>query len=148
MKKWRLYIVDDIQDGELTAGDPPFPDHHKKQERGADDPMGTPRLRKSGLKGKDKGQKRQKRGLDGDMGSRVAPGLDPGRRRRCRRHQYMGGGKLVFDGEGKRNGRAGCRPAYHKQFEPPWLQGIEPCICRKREQRRLVEGPYAVRARG
>src|ERR1700760_4733366 len=42
MTKWRLHIVDDIQDGELAAGDPPFPDHHKKQERSAYDPMGTP----------------------------------------------------------------------------------------------------------
>ena len=42
MTKWGLHIIDDIQDGELAAGDPPFPDHHKKQECIANDPMGTP----------------------------------------------------------------------------------------------------------
>src|SRR5277367_4582898 len=102
-----LDVVDDMQDGELAASDPAFPDQHKKQERIADDPMGTSRLRKFRLKGEDQSQKREQRGLDDDIRSRVAPGLDPGWCRRCRRHQYMRGGKLVVDGKGKRNGRAG-----------------------------------------
>ena len=64
MTKWRLHVVYDIQDGELAAGDPPFPDHHKKQERIADDPMGTSRLRKFRLKDEDQSQKREQSSLD------------------------------------------------------------------------------------
>ena len=55
---------------------------------------------------------------------------------------------MVIDGEGKRNGRAGRCLAVHQQFEPPWLQRIEPGICRERKNRRMVEGPYAVMAAG
>ncbi len=61
MTEWRLHVIDDMQDGELAAGDPAFPDQHKKQERIADDPMGTSRLRKFRLKSEDQSQKREQR---------------------------------------------------------------------------------------
>src|ERR1700744_139035 len=60
----------------------------------------------------------------------------------------MRGGKLVIDGVGKRNGRAVRGLAVHQQFETPWLQRIEPGICRERENRRVIEGPDAVAAAG
>src|ERR1700722_7825731 len=60
----------------------------------------------------------------------------------------MGGRKLVIDRERKRHGRAGRRPAVHQQFEPPGLQRIEPGIWREGENRRMVEGSYAVAAAG
>ncbi len=51
-------------------------------------------------------------------------------------------------GKANRDGRAGRRLAVHQQFEPPWLQGIEPSIRCERENGSMIEGPYAVMAAG